>query len=104
MGVILYNCMLLYCSVNGSACLLCCESDSVCELFGDLIRNILGSGYYFVVEYYGSVECEWRCSVGIDHVWSSKEVCFVPVIPVGFYMFLPYVLFVFVYVRSYLLI
>ena len=41
----------------------------------------------------------------IDHVWSYNEcVCVVPVVPVGVYMLLPYVLFVFLYVGSYLLI
>ena len=32
----------LCCSVNGSVCLVCCVSDSVCELFGETIRNIFG--------------------------------------------------------------
>ena len=31
------------CSVNGSVCLVCCMFDSVCELFGETIRNV-----YFV--------------------------------------------------------
>ena len=30
----------LYCSVNGYICLMGCVSDSVCELFGETIRNI----------------------------------------------------------------
>ena len=30
----------LYCSINGSVCLVCCMSDSVWELFGETIRNI----------------------------------------------------------------
>ena len=29
----------MYCSVNGSVCLVCCVIDSVCELFGETIRN-----------------------------------------------------------------
>ena len=37
--------------------LLACVSDSVCELFGEPIRNIVGCGCYFVVECYGSVRC-----------------------------------------------
>ena len=41
----------------------------------------------------------------IDHVWSSIEcVCVVSVVPVSVYMLLPYVLFVFLYVGSNLLI
>ena len=43
------------CSVNGSVCLVCYQFDSVCELFGETIRNIFGCGCYFVVECYGSV-------------------------------------------------
>ena len=37
-------------SVNGSVCLVCCVVDSVCELFGETIRNIFGFVCYFVVE------------------------------------------------------
>ena len=40
--------MYMYCSVNGSVCLAYCVFDSVCELFGETIRNMFG----------------WRCSVG----------------------------------------
>ena len=29
------------CSVNVSVCLVCCVFDSVCELFGETIRNVL---------------------------------------------------------------
>ena len=54
----------LYCSVNGSVCVVCCVSDSVCELFLQTIHNIFGCGGYFVVECYGSVECGLRCSAG----------------------------------------
>ena len=53
------------CSVNVSVCFVCCVLDSVCELFGETIRNVFGCNCYFVV-----VLC-W-----IEHVWSSKEcVC-----------------------------
>ena len=39
-------------------CFVCCVFDSVCELFGETIRN-------------GLIKCCW-----IDHVWSSIEcVC-----------------------------
>ena len=37
------------CSVNGSVCVVCCVFDSVCELFGETIRNVFGG---------------WRFSVG----------------------------------------
>ena len=33
---------LMFSSLNGFVCLVCCVSDSVCELFGETIRNILG--------------------------------------------------------------
>ena len=32
----------LCCSVNVSVCLVCCVLDSVCELFGETIRNVFG--------------------------------------------------------------
>ena len=32
------------CSVNGFICLVCCVFDSVCELFGETIRNKFGCG------------------------------------------------------------
>ena len=38
------------CSVNGSVCLVCCVFDSVCELFGETIRNVFGCSCYFVME------------------------------------------------------
>ena len=47
----------LCCSVNGSVYLVCCVSDSVCELCGETICNIFGCGSYFVVECYGSDVC-----------------------------------------------
>ena len=30
------------CSVNVSVCFVCCVLDSVCELFGETIRNVCG--------------------------------------------------------------
>ena len=50
----------LWCSVNGSVCLVCCVSDSVSPNNSQYI----GCCCYFVVECYGSVECGLRCSVG----------------------------------------
>ena len=32
------------CSVNVSVCFVCCVLDSVCELFGETIRNIMCVG------------------------------------------------------------
>ena len=43
------------CSVNVSVCFVCCVLDSVCELFGETIRNVCGCSCYFVVECYGCV-------------------------------------------------
>ena len=42
-------------SVNVSVCFVCCVFDSVCELFGETIRNVFGCSCYFVVECYGCV-------------------------------------------------
>ena len=48
------------CPVNGSVCLVCCVFDSVCELFGEIIRNVME------ILSVGRILC-W-----IDRVWSSK--------------------------------
>ena len=50
--IILY---VVCCSVNGSFYLVRCVFDSVCELFGETIRNVFGCSCYFVVECYGCV-------------------------------------------------
>ena len=43
------------CFVNVSVCFVCCVFDSVCELFGETIRNVFGCSCYFVIECYGCV-------------------------------------------------
>ena len=57
MSVMLYPCMLcvalLMCLFV--LCFVCCVLDSVCELFGEPIRNVCGCSCYFVVECYGCV-------------------------------------------------
>ena len=50
MSVMLYPCMLCVFSVNVSVCFVCYVFDSVCELFGETIRNMFGCSCYFVVE------------------------------------------------------
>ena len=59
MSVMLYPCMLcvallmclfVLCVVNVSVCFVCCVLDSVCELFGETIRNVFGCSCYFFVE------------------------------------------------------
>ena len=45
----------LCCSVNVSACLVCCVLDSVCELIGETIRDVFGCGFCFVAECYGYI-------------------------------------------------
>ena len=52
MSVMLYPCMLC---VALSVCFVCCVFDSVCELFGEIIRNVFGCSCDFVVECYGCV-------------------------------------------------
>ena len=70
-----YNVVSLYVlcyPINGSVCLVCSVFDSVCELFGETIRNMFGETIrnmfgcvcYFVVECYGVVVCGWMCSIG----------------------------------------
>ena len=43
------------CSVNVFVSFMCCMFDSVCELFGETIRNVFGCSCYFVVKCYGCV-------------------------------------------------
>ena len=43
------------CSVNVFVCFMCCVFDSICELFGETIRNVFGCSCYSVVECYGCV-------------------------------------------------
>ena len=71
------------CSVNVSVCFVCCVLDSVCELFGEIIRNVCRCSCYFVVECYGCVSCVWWCSVGQTMYGLTKSVCVVPVIPMS---------------------
>ena len=54
MSVMLYPCMLC---VALLMCLffLCVACLTVCELFGETIRNVFGCSCYFVVECYGCV-------------------------------------------------
>ena len=54
------NVISLYCSVNGSVCLVWGVSDCVCVLL--LIQFAIFLSV--VVIYYECVECGWMCSVG----------------------------------------
>ena len=82
----------LCCSVNESVCLVCCVFDGVCELFGETIHNMFRCDCYFVVEcdgvfsMVGGALLDRPCMV-----FQRVCVCVVPVIPVCFYMLLPYV-------------
>ena len=40
-----------------------CVFDSVCELFGERIRNMFGYGCYFIVGCYGSALLDRPCMV-----------------------------------------
>ena len=48
MSVMLYPCML--CVALLMCYFVCCVLDSVCELFGETIRNVCECSCYFVVE------------------------------------------------------
>ena len=68
---------------------------------------MFGRVCYFVVECDGVdvLELMWlEVLYWIDHVWSSIECVFEPVVPESIYMLLPYVLLVFLYVGCYRLI
>ena len=51
----LYPCFLCVALLVYLFCLVCFVFDSVCELFGETIRNVFGCGCYFVAECYGYV-------------------------------------------------
>ena len=51
MNVMLYPCIML-CVALLMCLFVCCVLDSVCELFGETIRNVCGCSCYFVVECY----------------------------------------------------
>ena len=55
MSVMLYPCML--CVILLMCLFVLCVAclNSVCELFGETIRNVFGCSCYFVVECYGCV-------------------------------------------------
>ena len=63
-SVMLYSCMVCVALSMDLFVFLCCVFDSVCELFGETIRNMFECVCYFLVECDGVVECGWRCSIG----------------------------------------
>ena len=52
MSVMLYPCMLCVSLLMCLFVLCVCVLDSICELFGETIRNVFGCGCYFVVDCY----------------------------------------------------
>ena len=54
-SVMLYPCMLCVALLMCLGFLVCCVFDSVCELFGETIRNVFVCSCYFAVKCYGSV-------------------------------------------------
>ena len=54
MNVMLYSCILCIVLLL-DLLVLCCVFNSVCELFGETIRNVFGCCCYFAVECYGNV-------------------------------------------------
>ena len=75
MSVMLYPCIFCVALLMDLFCVVCCVFNSVCESFGETIRNMFGCGCYFVVERYGGVESVWRCSVGYTVYGFPKNVC-----------------------------
>ena len=56
-----------------------CYRCLIFSFFRDLVccvsaTNVFGCACYFVVECYGGVECEWRCSVGYT-VYGFQRMC-----------------------------
>ena len=84
----------LCCSVNGSVCFVCCVFDSVCELFGETIRNMFVILLLNVMELLSVV---WRCSIGYTMYGLPMYVCVVPVVP-SERLDAPFICFVYVFV------
>ena len=97
----------LYCmrrSVNGSVCLVCCLFDSVCELFGKIIRNMLGCVVVILLLNVWKSLVWVKVLCWIDRVWSSKE-CVCCACDPSVHLSVSSIGFVYVlYVGSYLLI
>ena len=53
------------CSVNVSVCFVCCVLDSVCELFGETIRNELALDVFAITERRDMGLYEVRLSVSL---------------------------------------
>ena len=60
----------LYLYINISVCLVCCVSDSVCQLLGETICNMFGCDFYSVVESYGF---EWVAGEVLS--WIDHRLC-----------------------------
>ena len=63
-SVMLYPCMVCVALSIDLFVFGCCVFDSVCELFGETIRNMSGCVCYYVVECNRVAVCGWRGSVG----------------------------------------
>ena len=70
-SVMLYPCMLCV-ALLMDLFVLCVACLTVCELFGETIRNMFGCSCYFVVECYGSAVLDRPCMV-------FQRMCVVPV-------------------------
>ena len=55
MSVMLYPCILCVSLLLDMFVFVCYMFESVCEFFGETIRNVFVCGCYFVVECYGSI-------------------------------------------------
>ena len=63
------------CSINGYVCLVCCVFDSVCELFVEIIRNLLDTPYMVCV----CCACDPNVhqsitSIGVVHVFICWKI------------------------------
>ena len=94
---------LLCCSVNGSFCFVCCVFDSVNCLMKQFAM-CLGVFVIMLLNVMDLLNVVGGALLDISMYGLPNNVCVVPVVPVSVKMLLPYVLFVFLYVGSYLLI
>ena len=54
---------------------MCCVSDSVCELFGEPIHNIVCVVAISLLNVVKVLSCGWRCAIGYTVYSLPKSVC-----------------------------
>ena len=83
-------------------CLMCCVFDGVCELFGETIRNMFACGCYFVFNVMEVLSVGGGALLDIPCMVFQRMCVLCLGSQCASKLFLPWVLFMFLYVGSYL--